>query len=323
MASLIVQIHKLQNPMPQYVLGTLPILAIVAATPKTTLMKKLLWFARSLGTPFFGLFYFCNIDCEHIEMCSYWLEAEDFICTWDDNNSKVVEEGETKGMIRNWPFGHHAMSIKPTDSQKNIMKDWVSEASLLDRLSSLSSLYYMSVGIYAGISKALSPCIDYDSVEDWPFIPLLFIWTLPVIYIRLKHGKVVNMVKSKRLNGKLQIVHDLDKRMTSSTLTAIIALISVLLPWFAVIIAYFVPPVGFYCRSKFLAIICAIWSLNSIIAYVSHVRGEKSAYGPVSLNILYTISGVVVAISLIFLSILSNNISLWISLFGPSCDVSC
>ncbi|CAG8719302.1 18795_t:CDS:1, partial [Racocetra persica] len=239
---LLTLIHKLQNPIPQFVLGTLPILAIVATNPYKSLLAKLLWFARCLGSPFFGLFYFCNIECKPIEMCSYWLEANNFICTKDDNGIKVVEEGETKGIRRIRPFGHYALIIKPTESQEKVMNDWVSKASLLDRLSSLSSLYYISVGIFAVISKALSPCMDDDSVEDWPFIPLLFIWTLPAINVRIKYGNVVTMVDSERLNGKIEIVNDLIKRKTSSSFTAIIALISVLLPWFAVIIAYFVPP---------------------------------------------------------------------------------
>ncbi|CAG8845741.1 3720_t:CDS:1, partial [Gigaspora margarita] len=189
-SELLTLIHKLQNPIPQFVLGTLPILAIIATTPYKSLLTRLLWFARCLGSPFCRLFYFCNIECELVEMCSYWLEANDFISTEDDNGSKVVEEGETKGIKRNRPFGHYAMIIKPTESQKKIMNDWVSEASLLDGLSSLSSLYYICVGIFAGVSKALNPCIDDDSVEDWPFIPLLFIWTLPAINIRINMGEL-------------------------------------------------------------------------------------------------------------------------------------
>ncbi|CAG8771534.1 26782_t:CDS:2 [Gigaspora margarita] len=179
-SELLTLIRKLQNPIPQFVLGTIPILAVVATTPYKRLLTKLLWFARCLGCPFCGLFYFCNIKCEPIEMCSYWLEANDFICTNDDNGSDVAEKGGINDMRRYRPFGNYAMLIEPTESQKKIMNDWVSEASLLDRLSSISSLYYISIGIFAGISKALSPCMDgNDSVEDWPFIPLLFIWTLP------------------------------------------------------------------------------------------------------------------------------------------------
>ncbi|CAG8452072.1 7233_t:CDS:1 [Scutellospora calospora] len=322
--ALITLIHRLQNPIPQFVLGTLPILAIIGTTPHKKLLPKLLWFARCLGCPFCGLFYFCCIESNPIEMCSYWLEAKNFfIRTKGDNDSKAVEEGEkVRELI--WPFGNNSCTIKPTKSQEKIMNYWISEASLLDRLSALSSLYYISVGIFAGISKALSLCMDDNSVEDWPFIPLLFIWTLPAINIRIKYGLVVNMVEPTDLKDEIEIEkHDLEKRKTSRNFTAIIAFISILLPWFAVIIAYFVPPVGFFCRSKFLTIICTIWSLNCIIAYISHVIGEKNVYGPDSLNILFTISGIVIATSLILLSILSNKISLWVTLFGSSCDVSC
>ncbi|CAG8730971.1 1340_t:CDS:1, partial [Cetraspora pellucida] len=44
------------------------------------------------------------------------------------------------------------------------------------------------------ISKAAGPCMDDKSLEDWLYLPLLFIWTLPIIYIRIRKGRVVDRV---------------------------------------------------------------------------------------------------------------------------------
>ncbi|CAG8673252.1 1319_t:CDS:2, partial [Cetraspora pellucida] len=89
---LLTAIRRLQNPIPQYVLGTIPAIAI-------------------------------------IEMCAYWLSAEYF------------DLGGNQ--INYMPVGHHAKQLNPTIEQADIITNWVAEASLLDRLSSLSSLYYI------------------------------------------------------------------------------------------------------------------------------------------------------------------------------------
>ncbi|CAG8584368.1 5364_t:CDS:1 [Cetraspora pellucida] len=251
--ALIMLINRLQNPIPQYVLGSLPIITIIGTTPRESLLWKLLWFMRCLGCPFTGMLYFCNIEKKKVEMCVYWLESVHFIkvdkkkengdddCKIEiskgnkENDNKIEigiseenkendneigiseenkendnENGNDKNLsVR--PVGHYAMKIDPYDSQRKVIEDWVAEASLLDRLSSLVSAYYISVGIFVGIFRATRPCIEDKSLQDWPYIPLLFIWTLPVIYIRLKNGRVVDKVLPERLE-------ELEKKNTSDVL---------------------------------------------------------------------------------------------------------
>lgn len=381
--ALLTAIHILQNPIPQYVLGTLPAIAIMGTTPRDKLSSKLSWVLRCLGCPFTGLFYFCNIGNSKVEMSAYWLKAENFIQHDDKNKVNVKddedednednindnyetdeknidEDGDNEDEIEEniddndgnndknneenndnnkdkhkieineeignkdkqvliiRPVGHHVKELNPTPRQEKILKNWVAEATLLDRLASLVSAYYILVGIFAGISKAAGPCMEDNSLEDWPFIPLLFIWTLPVIYVRIKNGKIVDRMEPDQIN-KIPIndlkdgLHDKQKRV------ALTALASVALPWLAVIIAYYTRPIGFFCRSKFLTIICSIWSFNNIVAYISHVRGEKDIFES-PIYIWFEICGYVMSILLVILSLLANTNSWWVSLFGPSCD---
>ncbi|CAG8648612.1 11317_t:CDS:1, partial [Racocetra persica] len=224
--ALLTAIRNLQNPIPQYVLGTLPAIAILGTTPHSGLCAKLIWFARCLGCPFTGMFYFCNIGNIPSEMCAYWLSAEYF-----DFEGNLIDY---------LPVGHHAMQLNPTANQIAIINNWVAEASLLDRLSSLVSLYYIFVGIFAGISKAAGPCIEDKSLQDWPYLPLLFIWTLPVIYVRIRNGRVVDRVLQGHLHNPQdtgQIVpipvatfqlQDLHNKKAHAAITA---LASVTLPW--------------------------------------------------------------------------------------------
>ncbi|RIB24389.1 hypothetical protein C2G38_2070119 [Gigaspora rosea] len=382
MAVLLTIFNILQNPVPQYVLGSLPAILTIGTTPHETLLAKFLWFVRCLGCPFAGLFYFCSIESNSIEMSAYWLESKKFIRKNNkskieddendyndddkdedkdddkddddddddneddekDNYNKFIEESsknttnkETKIVIDNKdeinikikgkieqdyprPFGHHSMKLKLNKSQKRILKDWIAEASLLDRLLLGVSAYYILVGIVAGISKAAGPCTDDKSLQDWPYIPMLFIWTLPVIYVRIRKGKVVSKVLPKRLKNRIIVVkYNTEIAKTKRNWVFVIFCVSLFLPWLAVIIAYWTPPVGFFCRSKFLMLICLIWSFSSIAAYASHIKGEKDVYGPIS--IMFSFFGVVVGLGLIFLSILANFNSLWVTLFGPSCYV--
>ncbi|CAG8792580.1 10069_t:CDS:2, partial [Dentiscutata erythropus] len=307
----------LQNPIPQYVLGSLPAILTIGTTPHKTLLAKFLWFVRCLDGS--------KGDDEYNGENDYKINEE---------NSKISTNKETKIVIKDndevdiknkkqdfpRPFGHHAMKIKPNKSQKHILKDWVSEASLLDRLLMGVSAYYIVVGIVAGISKAAGPCTDDKSLQDWPYIPILFIWTLPVIYVRIRNGKVVSKVLPKRLKSRIIIVrYNTANVKTNRNWAFIIFCVSLFLPWLTVIIAYWTPPIGFYCRSKFLTTICSIWSFSSIAAYTSHIKGEKDVHGPIS--IMFSFFGAVVGGCLIFLSILANFNSLWVTLFGPTCYV--
>ncbi|CAG8759067.1 2367_t:CDS:2 [Dentiscutata erythropus] len=294
----------LQNPIPQYVLGSLPAILTIGATPHKTLLAKFLWFVRCLDG---------SRDDEDRENDNKINEES----SENSTNNKIIDV-EKQDFPR--PFGHHAMKIKPNKSQNRILKDWVSEASLLDRLLLIVSAYYIILGIAAGISKAAGPCTNDTSLQDWPYIPILFIWTLPVIFVRIRSGKVVNKVLPKRLKSRITIVrYNTANVKTNRNWTFIIFCVSFFLPWLTVIIAYWTPPVGFYCRSKFLTIICSIWSISSIAAYISHIKGEKDVHGPIS--IVFSFFGAVIGGGMIFLSILANNNSLWITLFSDNCYV--
>ncbi|CAG8678756.1 10644_t:CDS:2, partial [Racocetra fulgida] len=152
------------------------------------------------------------------EMCAYWLPAINFAL-----------DGAP---IPYRPVGHHAMNIvlPPGDPTIGILGVCIAEASLLDRLASLVSAYYIFVGIFAGISKAAGPCMEDKSLEDWPYIPLLFIWTLPVIYIRIRKGRVVDRMPGV-LGGRIPVAIPSPVIInTRRAHTAITALASVALP---------------------------------------------------------------------------------------------
>ncbi|CAG8599530.1 3535_t:CDS:2, partial [Gigaspora margarita] len=174
--ALLTAIHILQNPIPQYVLGTLPAIAIMGTTPHDKLSSKLSWY--------YGVLDVHSQDC--------------FIS---------------------------AIS-------KKILENWVAEATLLDRLASLVFAYYILVGIFAGISKAAGPCMEDNSLEDWPFIPLLFIWTLPIIYVRIKNRKVVDRMELDQIN-EIPINNLEDGLYDKQKHVALTALASVTLPWLA------------------------------------------------------------------------------------------
>ncbi|CAG8639459.1 41233_t:CDS:1 [Gigaspora margarita] len=333
---LLTAIHRFQNPIPQFALGSLPAMATIGTTPHDSLLEKFLWFMRCLGCPFTGLFYFCNIKNDPIAMGTYWLSSEYFKVEYETENEDTIDIGveimneriirvreENKNTLNIRPVGHHAMKIKPNKMQKRIINDWIAEASLLDRLSSLVSAYYILVGIFAGIFKAAGPCMSDSSLQDWPYIPLLLIWTLPAIYVRIRNGKVVNKVLLERLKNEKIIVKNYNqgKIKSKKAHVAITALASVALPWLAVIIAYFTRPIGFFCRSKYLTVICTTWSFNSVIAYICHIIGEKDEYGHVLTHVWFCVCGVFITGALILLSLLANTKSWWIDIFGDICNV--
>jgi hypothetical protein len=132
-------INKLKNPVPQYVLGCLPAIATIGASPKEDFIEKLIWVTICLACPFTGLFYTCNVKSN--ETVIYWLPKRYF-------SGKNWEE------IPYRPIGHRFMQIEPKD-QLNYFEDCVANASVLERLSSLASAYYIIIGIIAGIVRAL------------------------------------------------------------------------------------------------------------------------------------------------------------------------
>ena len=97
------------------------------------------------------------------------------------------------------------------------------------------------------------------------------------------------------------------------------AFISLITPWFSVFLAYFTPPIGYFCRSKYLTVLCTIWTFNSIIALILHIKGENNYKFRSCVKISSCLSGVIIAILLIFLAILSLERPLWIKMFGNEC----
>ncbi|CAG8571744.1 15274_t:CDS:2 [Cetraspora pellucida] len=297
--ALLTAIHFLQNPIPQYVLGTLPAIAITGTNPENSLSDKLYRLLQCLSCPFIGLFYFCNVvskdagskevESTKVQMSAYWLEKDEhslekeyFIHNQNDSSSaqgsasnddqpsiqtedssNAQESTSNKDQISgdsvkisvqsNYliTFGYYKMKLN--SEQKAKLENWVANASLLDRLASLVSAYYILVGIFVGISKAAGPCMEDNSLEDWPFIPLLFIWTLPIIYVRIRRGKVVyKLSKNDENYFETHPIHVTalkgKDRNNKRIYVAITALFSVTTPWLAVIIAYYTPPIGFFCR---------------------------------------------------------------------------
>ncbi|CAG8629895.1 4942_t:CDS:2 [Funneliformis mosseae] len=139
-------IRKLQDPVPQYVLGCLPAIATIGSR-----------------------------HGDETTLCVYWLSSDRFIRS--DNDNLITE-------IPYRPFGVHAMNIE----QSVLMKACVAKASVLERLSSLASLYYILIGIVSGISRVVGPTI---CDEDWPCIPLALSRTLPAIYRKTIRNNLV------------------------------------------------------------------------------------------------------------------------------------
>jgi hypothetical protein len=96
----------------------------------------------------------------------YWLTSDHFTIKSDEGD--IESKGDLQA-IRFRPFGHHAMLKKLTNKQKEQLDECIAEASILERLSSLASAYYIFVGIFSGIFRAFGPC-------TMPYIPLLFAW---------------------------------------------------------------------------------------------------------------------------------------------------
>ncbi|CAI2179908.1 5043_t:CDS:2 [Funneliformis geosporum] len=177
-------IRNLQEPIPQYVLGCIPAIATIGVAPWDDFMDKTIWLIRCLGCPFTGLFYTCCVKSDVTSLCAYWLPSKCFISI--DNHTKIVCR----------PFGVHAKFIE----HKKIMKKCVAKASVLERLSSLVSLYYIMIGIVSGIYRVAGPTI---CDEDWPSIPLALSWTIPAIYRRTIRNNLVAFDPEKKLRNKL------------------------------------------------------------------------------------------------------------------------
>lgn len=312
----LVLIRKLLSPIPQYILGCLPAIAIVGVTPREKFAEKLTWLFRCLGCPFTGLLYSCNVGSTKTDQCLYWLPSEYFYCEQND---------EQRRPITFRPVGIRTKTIELNERLRisTEIKRCTARASVLERLSSLVSAYYIFVGIIAGISRVTKPAV----CEDWPYIPMLLSWTIPSIYKRIVWGHLIvknPMEEMANLDLRPIILKEIDEESRSHKRVAvtITAFASILFPWITVLLAYFTPPIGYLCRSKYISVLCGVWSLNNMLAYLCHLKGEKDVVGYVVLHVWFSICGFVIAMLIFFLGLLTNNSEWWLNLFGPSCDVS-
>lgn len=284
------------------------------------------------------MLYYMNIEKK--EKAIYWLKSDDFII-----KGVKGEEGKDDKTISFRPFGHHSMKKMLTEEQELQMAGCVAEASILERLSSLASAYYIVIGIFSGkcsntfqtfticdlaiisylfavtsgIYRALGPC----TVEDWPYIPLSLAWALPVVYKRVVTGRVVFIDPRKKLKGQI-IVEPLDQD-EASTLAAHVSitwLASTLVPWMTVILAFYTPPVKYGCRSRYLSVFCGLWTLNNFIAYIFHIKREKYVTGNKYCHMWFAICGVFVVALFGFLVMLGGKPEWWIIL-GADCKKCC
>ncbi|CAG8551556.1 5001_t:CDS:1 [Ambispora gerdemannii] len=306
-------LRKLLNfelPIPAFVVGCFPAIFTIGASPKGKLPQKLMRTLRCLACPFLGLFYTCNIKND--ETALYWLPKSCFI-------------GVDGSNIPYKPFGHHAMEMKYSDANRAVLEkleDCMTNASVMERFSSLASAYYIILGLIVGISRVLVPSI----CEDWPYIPLALAWTLPAIYRRTVNARLlVDDPKVAIGDGKItmqKFVYDEDREhMHSCVVLTVLASIAV--PWLSVILAYFTPPKGFFCRSKYLTVFCTIWTFNCIVAYIHHWVGENNKLVNRIIRIWFSACGVGIAMLLIVLGLLSIEREWWIRLFGETCGNTC
>ncbi|CAB5174162.1 hypothetical protein RhiirA5_372618 [Rhizophagus irregularis] len=312
-------ISKFLNPIPQYVLGCLPAIAIMGASPKEKFAEKLAWVLRCLGCPFTGLLYSCNVGKDEVKLCIYWLSSKYF--------SSTGQRNQQLQQLKHRPVGVYAMSVdKERNEFSNIVKyinRYTARASVLDRMSSLVSTYYILVGIIAAISRTTG----INNCEDWPFIPLLLSWTIPAILKRVISGTLV--VKDPNCEFELQDIQIIMKPGSESYRkhklfsVTLVAFVSIVYPWLTVFLAIYTPPIGYYCRSQYLTIICSIWSINSALAYINHLIKEHDVEGNEFLHAWFSIWGFIVAILLLFLALLTNNIEWWSILHEEHCRTTC
>ncbi|CAG8613868.1 2332_t:CDS:2, partial [Dentiscutata heterogama] len=219
------------KPIPQYVIGCLPALAIVGASPINKFSYKLVWIFRCLGCPFMGVFSSINVGGDKISRCLFWLSSDYF----------EIRGSSTPPKYR--PIGFHAMEVSMYQTMDTINKSidlCIAKASVLERFSSLVSVYYIIVGIIAGISRALGAV----SCQDWPYIPILLSWTIPALFRRAFSGNLV-VKDPKKIFRRIKIVLEPNNSSENGDQHFIImltAFASIILPWTALLLAYFTPP---------------------------------------------------------------------------------
>ncbi|CAG8662144.1 1465_t:CDS:1 [Dentiscutata erythropus] len=300
-------IHNFSEPIPQYVLVCLPAIAIAGASPANMFTKKLMWILRCLGCPFIGIFYSVNVGSSPESRCLFWLPADKFT-----NDGKVLSYR---------PFGVYAMRLEDNPVVKEYVDRCTAKTSDLERLSSIIPMYYIIIGVLDGISRAAGSV----ACDDWPDIPLLLSWTIPALWRRISSGNLVVKDPKKefeKFREKIIMNVEPGNRGYKPFNVFLTAFISILYPWITILLTYFTPPIGLFCRSKYITIICSIWSFNNTLAYLSHLRGKKDIIEPLIFHFWFSFCGFIVAILLLFLGLLNKNSEWWIGLLGQSCDIS-
>ncbi|CAG8672145.1 2481_t:CDS:1 [Funneliformis mosseae] len=307
--------------LPKYVVGSLSAIAIMGDSPYD-FYEKTMWFFRCFGCPFDGLLH-SLIGGEKVSCCLYWLSSNYFKLK---NNEDSNDNGTHYLKYR--PFGFYAMKLNKDDKEQNerinkYVKRCTANLPVLERISLFITSYYIIFGVIEGVSMMYGKIF----CEEWAYLPLLFSWTIPVIWKRGKYGVQV-VIDPKLVFKNIQIIVDENptnkfpfKKRVTVTITA---LLSIVYPWVTVIIVYFTPPVGYYCRSKYVTLICVIWSFNSALAYFWHIKGESDLImsGNGWLHVWFCTSGFIVAILVLFLGIFTGYNTLWVDYFGDACDLS-
>ncbi|CAG8675176.1 6093_t:CDS:1, partial [Acaulospora morrowiae] len=92
-------LFKLLDPVPQYVLGCLPALAIIGESPANEFTEKITWLLRCLGCPFTGIFYSFNIGGKGESRCMYWLSSDKFeiVDSYNPNEPGESEKHDGSG----------------------------------------------------------------------------------------------------------------------------------------------------------------------------------------------------------------------------------
>ena len=314
----------LVNPIPQYLLGILPAILVLGDSPFSTLFSKTMHVFLCLGCPFTGLFYFLNVDTgpSSIDQCVYWLLPKYF-------------------HKKQFPFGYNSKKIECSEETQRTLEKCILPTSALERFACAISLYFITVGVFVGIIRAVGPC----HVQDWPSIPLLFAWTFPALVSIMIKGKTVGRNPVDELNPVdesnaadeenpennaiplIEVVSN-SAECTEKIRTKVIAVLflSIIAHWLAVIITYYTRPIGFGCRSKYLTVISSIWTFNSIACYIVYYLRDRPPPGVDKdnnkLHILFQICGVAIFVLLIGFGVLSHDPSWWVAVFGDSCSVS-
>ncbi|CAG8723315.1 15355_t:CDS:1, partial [Funneliformis caledonium] len=245
--------------VPEYIISSLSAIAIMGDSPYG-LCEKIIWFFRCFGCPFDGLFYSFNVRGGKKSCCLYWLSANYFKL---ENNDGTYRHPKYR------PFGFYAMKLKDKEDIKEYVKQCTARLPVLERFSLLITSYYIIVGVKEGISMIKGTIV----CKDWAYLPLLFSWTLFSIWKRGIYGIQVVKDPKEVFKKNIEIIVN-DNPINKSFRLTITALISIVVPWVTVLIVYLTPPVGYFCRSKYVTVISSIWSFNSALAFFYHMKGE-------------------------------------------------